>query len=135
MALFLVQIPLRMHFGTVKLFFPPCTSLQVSEVFNEVLKIISQPPVKDYVPYSWGSLVHVKKEHYKALSHYFVAQGILEHKGGEFSNKTLETLTFLHEEDEDKAATMSLIEIRVPKNQNERRYLGKNFFGLYHTSK
>ena len=99
-----------------------------------MLKIISQPPVKDYVPYSWGSLVHVKKEHYKALSHYFVAQGILEHKGGEFSNKTLETLTFLHEEDEDKAATMSLIEIRVPKNQNERRYLGKNFFGLYHTS-
>ena len=90
-----------------------------------MLKIISQPPVKDYVPYSWGSLVHVKKEHYKALSHYFVALGILEHKGGEFSNKTLETLQFLHEEDEDKAATMTLIEIRVPKNQNERRYLGK----------
>ena len=104
-------------------------------MYNEVLKIISQPPVKDYVPYSWGSLVHVKKEHYKALSHYFVALGILEHKGGEFSNKTLETLQFLHEEDEDKAATMTLIEIRVPKNQNERRYLGKNFFGLYHTSK
>lgn len=88
-----------------------------------MLKIISQPPVKDYVPYSWGSLVHVKKEHYKALAHYFVALGVLEHKA-EFSNKTLETLQFLHEEDEDKAATMTMIEIRVPKNQNERRYLG-----------
>ena len=92
-----------------------------------MLKIISQPPVKDYVPYSWGSLVHVKKEHYRALAHYFVAVGILDHKG-DFSNKTLETLQFLHEEDEDKAAT--LIEIRVPKNQNERRYLGKPGFGL-----
>lgn len=98
-----------------------CLLSQVSEVYGEVLKIISQPPVKDYVPFSWGSLVHVKKEHYRALAHYYVAVGILDHKG-EFSNKTLETLQFLHEEDEDKAAT--LIEIRVPKNQNERRYLG-----------
>ena len=84
--------------------------------------MISQPPVKDYVPFSWASLVHVKKEHYRALSHYCVAVGILDHKG-EFNNKTLETLQFLHEEDEDKVA--NLIEIRVPKNQNERRYLGK----------
>lgn len=94
----------------------------VSEVYSEVFKIISQPPVKDYVPFSWSALVHVKKEHYRSLAHYFIALGILDHKG-EFSNKTLETLQFLHEEDEDKAAT--LIEIRVPKNQNERRYLGK----------
>ena len=89
--------------------------------------MISQPPVKDYVPFSWASLVHVKKEHYRALAHYYVAVGILDHKG-EFSNKTLETLQFLHEEDEDKVA--NLIEIRVPKNQNERRYLG-NFLNQY----
>jgi len=94
----------------------------VSEVYAEVFKVISQPPVKDYVPFSWASLVHVKKEHYRALAHYYVAVGILDHKG-EFGNKTLETLQFLHEEDEDKVA--NLIEIRVPQNQNERRYLGK----------
>ena len=92
-------------------------------MYNDVFKIISQPPVKDYVPFSWASLVHVKKEHYRALAHYYVAVGILDHKG-EFSNTTLETLQFLHEEDDDKAAT--LIEIRVPKNQNERRYLGES---------
>lgn len=88
-----------------------------------MLNVISQPPVKDYVPMSWGSLVSVKKEHYKALAHYYVALGVLDHKG-DFSNKTSETLQFLHEEDEDdKGAT--LIEIRVPKNQHESRYLGK----------
>ena len=90
-----------------------------------MFKVISQPPVKDYVPFSWASLVHVKKEHYRALAHYYVAVGILDHKG-EFGNKTLETLQFLHEEDEDKVA--NLIEIRVPQNQNERRYLGTYLF-------
>lgn len=94
----------------------------VSEVYTEVFNVISQPPVKDYVPFSWASLVQVKKEHYKALAHFYVALAILD-SNGEFSNKTLETLQFLHEEEEDKAAT--LIEIRVPKNQNEKRYLGK----------
>ena len=42
---------------------------------------------------------------------------------GQFSDRTIETLQFLHETEEDKAAT--LIEIRVPKNQEEKRYLGK----------
>jgi len=43
---------------------------------------------------------------------------------GEFSERTIETLQFLHESEEDKAAT--LIEIRVPKNQEEKRYMGKS---------
>ena len=82
-------------------------------------------------------LVQVKKEHYKALAHFYVALAILD-SSGDFSNKTLETLQFLHEEEEDKAAT--LIEIRVPKNQNEKRYLGmlnryKRISGAYEIMK
>ena len=83
---------------------------------------MSDPPVKDYVPYSWVSLAHVKKEHYRALAHFYVAVGLLDHVG-DFSSKTTEVLQFLHEEEDDKAAT--LIEIRVPKHSNEKRYLGK----------
>ena len=117
--------PLSLHcFQYYSLCFDIFHIFQVSEVYAEVFKVISQPPVKDYVPFSWASLVHVKKEHYRALAHYYVAVGILDHKG-EFGNKTLETLQFLHEEDEDKVA--NLIEIRVPQNQNERRYLGRYF--------
>ena len=118
--MFSVPIHITIHTN----FHDCCYLLQVSEVYAEVFKVISQPPVKDYVPFSWASLVHVKKEHYRALAHYYVAVGILDHKG-EFGNKTLETLQFLHEEDEDKVA--NLIEIRVPQNQNERRYLGTYF--------
>ena len=85
---------------------------------------MSEPPVKDYAPYSWVSLAHVKKEHYRALAHFYVAVGLVDHTG-EFSPKTVETLQFLHEEAEDKAST--LIEIRVPKHSNEKRYLGRLF--------
>ena len=86
---------------------------------------MSEPPVKDYAPYSWVSLAHVKKEHYRALAHFYVAVGLVDHTG-DFSAKTIETLQFLHEEAEDKAST--LIEIRVPKHANEKRYLGTLIF-------
>jgi hypothetical protein len=93
-------------------------------VYGKVFSIMSEPPVKDYAPYSWVSLAHVKKEHYRALAHFYVAVGLVDHVG-EFSGKTIETLQFLHEEVEDKTA--ALIEIRVPKNANEKRYLGLYF--------
>lgn len=35
------------------------------------------PSVKDYVAHSWVSLATVKREHYRALSHYHVACGLL----------------------------------------------------------
>ena len=97
-------------------------TFQLSEVYGKVFSIMSEPPVKDYAPFSWVSLAHVKKEHYQALAHFYVAVGLVDHTG-EFTNKTIETLQFLHEEAEDKTAT--LIEIRVPKHANEKRYLGK----------
>ena len=97
-------------------------AFQLSEVYGKVFSIMSEPPVKDYAPFSWVSLAHVKKEHYQALAHFYVAVGLVDHTG-EFTNKTIETLQFLHEEAEDKTAT--LIEIRVPKHANEKRYLGK----------
>jgi hypothetical protein len=49
----------------------------VSEVYGKVFRIASQPPVKDYIPFSWVSLINVKKEHYKALAHFYVASGFL----------------------------------------------------------
>lgn len=102
---------------------------QVSEVYRKVHGIMSNPAVQSYVPSSWVSLVQVKKEHYRALAHFFVAVGLLENAHAHFSPKTMETLQFLHEEAEDKAAT--LIEIRVPKDQGERKYLGEGYIYIY----
>ncbi|XP_040569515.1 rhophilin-2-B isoform X3 [Lepeophtheirus salmonis] len=98
----------------------------VSEVFKKVSKIMSQPPVKDYVPYTWVSLSQVKKEYYSALAHYYVAIGLLDHKDDKLSKKTWETLQFLHEEeDKDNKNKSPIIEVRVPTNNQEKRLLGK----------
>ena len=48
--------------------------------------------MKDYVPYSWISLSQVKREHYKALAHFYVAVGLLEHHGDHFSTRAEELL-------------------------------------------
>ncbi|CAB4064964.1 Rhophilin-2-B,Rhophilin-2-A [Lepeophtheirus salmonis] len=94
----------------------------VSEVFKKVSKIMSQPPVKDYVPYTWVSLSQVKKEYYSALAHYYVAIGLLDHKDDKLSKKTWETLQFLHEEeDKDNKNKSPIIEVRVPTNNQEKK--------------
>uniref|UniRef100_A0A8C8BXN9 Rhophilin-1 n=1 Tax=Oncorhynchus tshawytscha TaxID=74940 RepID=A0A8C8BXN9_ONCTS len=43
-----------------------------------VLQTMSQPLVKDYVPFSWASMVQVKAEHFRALSHYYAAVALCD---------------------------------------------------------
>lgn len=64
---------------------PQCKSvlffLQVSQMYDETHKIMYTSPVKDYLPYSWVSMVMVKSQYYLALSHFYIATGLLEQKG------------------------------------------------------
>lgn len=54
---------------------------QVSAIYCIVHKVMTNSSVKDYVPYSWISLLLVKSEHYRALAHHYAAVGLLEHNG------------------------------------------------------
>lgn len=92
---------------------------KVSEVYQQVHRVISQPPVKDYVPFSWISLLRVKAEHYRALAHHYVGVGLLDH-AGPLSAKTSRLLEFLHVKDQDQMA-----DLRPPQNTEEKRQLGK----------
>lgn len=94
---------------------------QVADVYSKVHKCISTPPVKDYVPYSWISLVLVKAEHYRALSHYYVGVGLLDHLG-KLTPAINDTLQCIQITDQNKS---TLIEIRVPESIDEQRLLGK----------
>uniref|UniRef100_A0A671URX8 Rhophilin Rho GTPase binding protein 1 n=1 Tax=Sparus aurata TaxID=8175 RepID=A0A671URX8_SPAAU len=40
---------------------------------------MTQPLMKDYVPFSWASMVQVKSEHFRALSHYYTAVAHCNH--------------------------------------------------------
>lgn len=94
---------------------------QVAEVYTKVHKCISTPPVKDYVPYSWISLVLVKAQHYRALSHYYVAIGLLDHMDG-LTPAVKDTLRCIQIADQNKSMT---IDICVPHTRDEQQLLGK----------
>lgn len=51
---------------------------QVEEVYSLVHQTMTQTHVKDYVPFSWATMVHVKAEHFKALSHYYAAVALCD---------------------------------------------------------
>ncbi|XP_065442409.1 rhophilin-1 isoform X6 [Chrysemys picta bellii] len=51
---------------------------RVEEVYSLVHQTMTQAHVKDYVPFSWATMVHVKSEHFKALSHYYAAVALCD---------------------------------------------------------
>ncbi|XP_059579676.1 rhophilin-1 isoform X5 [Alligator mississippiensis] len=46
---------------------------RVEDVYSLVHQTMTQAHVKGYVPFSWTTMVHVKSEHFEALSHYYTA--------------------------------------------------------------
>ncbi|XP_039985644.1 rhophilin-1 isoform X1 [Xiphias gladius] len=52
---------------------------RVSDVYLLVQQTMTQPLMKDYVPFSWASMVQVKSEHFRALSHYYTAVALCDH--------------------------------------------------------
>ncbi|KAA8589346.1 hypothetical protein FQN60_012711 [Etheostoma spectabile] len=52
---------------------------RVSDVYMLVQQTMTQPLMKDYVPFSWASMVQVKSEHFRALSHYYAAVALCDH--------------------------------------------------------
>ncbi|XP_068581197.1 rhophilin-1 [Cebidichthys violaceus] len=52
---------------------------RVSDVYSLVQQTMTQPLMKDYVPFSWASMVQVKSEHFRALSHYYAAVALCDH--------------------------------------------------------
>ncbi|XP_020850926.1 rhophilin-1 isoform X1 [Phascolarctos cinereus] len=46
---------------------------RVEDVYSLVYQTMVQPPVRDYVPFSWTTMVNVKAKHFRGLSHYYAA--------------------------------------------------------------
>uniref|UniRef100_A0AAR2LIM4 Rhophilin, Rho GTPase binding protein 1 n=1 Tax=Pygocentrus nattereri TaxID=42514 RepID=A0AAR2LIM4_PYGNA len=54
---------------------------RVSDVYSLVLQAMSVPLLKDYVPFSWISVVQVKTQHFRALAHYYTAIALCDCTG------------------------------------------------------
>uniref|UniRef100_A0A3Q3JM47 Rhophilin, Rho GTPase binding protein 1 n=1 Tax=Monopterus albus TaxID=43700 RepID=A0A3Q3JM47_MONAL len=51
---------------------------RVSDMYLLVQQAMTQPLMKDYVPFSWASMIQVKSEHFRALSHFYAAAAFLQ---------------------------------------------------------
>lgn len=93
---------------------------QLSDCYNNVHELTLHQTVRDYIPYSWSSLVQVKREYYAGMAHYHAASGILHKEAENMSPTTKEVLQFLHVQ-----SIATQLDIRLPKDETERRLLGK----------
>lgn len=88
---------------------------QLSECYNNVNKLITNDMVRDYVPYSWTTLIQVKKEYYTGLAHYHAASGILHKDVGKLTSVMREALLNIYE---GQSEIISL------QNAEDKRLLG-----------
>lgn len=104
--------------------------LSINPFLSQVLKTISDPAVKGYVPASWISLVHIKADYYRACSHYHISEALLtlpcsikeeEHIG----MRVREALQYFHLPPSNNTTT---IDITVPSCRRERTILGMRRF-------
>ncbi|KAL2730333.1 rhophilin-2 isoform X3, partial [Vespula maculifrons] len=93
---------------------------QVAAVYNDVHALISREPVRDYVPETWISLILVKREHHLALAHKHLAAGLLDRPIADFRVETKLTLEHIQKSD-----GKTQLEVTVPRDDNERKLLGK----------
>eukprot|EP00062_Callorhinchus_milii_P015768 gi/632966360/ref/XP_007899375.1/ PREDICTED: rhophilin-1 [Callorhinchus milii] len=95
---------------------------RVADVYSLVYQTMTQPPVKDYVPFSWTTMVQVKSEYFKALSHYFAAIALCDHiMGAEDDESEHEKgLQQLHVSAPQGPSLLAIL-----RDQEERRKLGK----------
>ncbi|KAG1941859.1 rhophilin-1 [Pimephales promelas] len=98
---------------------------RVSDVYSLVLQAMSVPLLKDYVPFSWISMVQVKTHHFRALAHYYTAVALCDGSG-------------IPDEDDDEGGEVkALIQIhtRRPDKLNLRDTEDKRRLGKAHLRK
>ncbi|XP_067887519.1 rhophilin-1 isoform X4 [Heterodontus francisci] len=100
----------------------PSLNMLVADVYSLVYQTMTQAPVKDYVPFSWTTMVQVKSEYFKAVSHYFAAVALCDHTMGpdDEENEQVKALQQLHVMMPEGPSLITVL-----KDKEERRKLGK----------
>ncbi|CAH2286122.1 rhophilin-1 isoform X2 [Pelobates cultripes] len=95
---------------------------RVEDVYSLVYRTMTHPPVKDYVPFSWTTMVRVKAEHFKALSHFHAASALCDFTTASESEMVEHEKAFVqfHVTAPESPSISFLLQ-----DQEERRKLGK----------
>ncbi|XP_061027862.1 rhophilin-1 isoform X8 [Eubalaena glacialis] len=73
-----LQAPVAPHDCLAQLHLAQEAAQQVAAEYRLVHQTMTQPPVQDYVPFPWTTLVHVKAEYFRALAHYHAALALCD---------------------------------------------------------
>ncbi|XP_021544247.1 rhophilin-1 [Neomonachus schauinslandi] len=93
---------------------------QVAAEYRQVHRTMTQPPVRDYVPFPWTTLVHVKAEYFCALAHYHAAVALCDSPPAAEEDSPVLPQAFL-----GPPATSEPRGAVLLQEQEERRNLGK----------
>ncbi|XP_059972283.1 rhophilin-1 [Mesoplodon densirostris] len=115
----LLQAPVAPHDCLAQLHLAQ-EAAQVAAEYRLVHQTMAQPPVQDYVPFPWTTLVHVKAEYFRALAHYHAALALCD--GAPVAEVELPALEqiFLGLQASSEPQGPAL-----PQEQEDRRKLGK----------
>ncbi|XP_059983513.1 rhophilin-1 isoform X5 [Lagenorhynchus albirostris] len=116
----LLQAPVAPRDCLAQLHLAQEAAQQVAAEYRLVLQTMAQPPVQDYVPFPWTTLVHVKAEYFRALAHYHAALALCD--GAPVAEAELPALEqiFL-----GLPASSEPRGPALPQEQEDRRKLGK----------
>ncbi|XP_032465949.1 rhophilin-1 isoform X1 [Phocoena sinus] len=116
----LLQAPVAPHDCLAQLHLAQEAAQQVAAEYRLVHQTMAQPPVRDYVPFPWTTLVHVKAEYFRALAHYHAALALCD--GAPVAEAELPALEqiFLGLPPSSEPRGPAL-----PQEQEDRRKLGK----------
>ncbi|XP_018027107.1 rhophilin-2 isoform X2 [Hyalella azteca] len=104
-----------------------------SHEYTEVYDAMNVAVVREYVPASWITLVHIKSLYYKGRSHQHVAEALLCFTGDAqqepeddvgLSSRAQEILQYLHKPPEEGQSDTLFLDFTMPSNAKERTYLG-----------
>ncbi|XP_072168888.1 rhophilin-1-like isoform X1 [Diadema setosum] len=96
----------------------------VADMYTKVHKLMMQETVKDYIPYSWISMVLVKSQHFKARAHHYAAVAVVgPSKNQQDNDYDMETLLRLFPAMYNTNADKT--DVNPPQTWEERKRLGK----------
>ncbi|XP_035887370.1 rhophilin-1 isoform X4 [Phyllostomus discolor] len=92
---------------------------QVASEYERAHGAMARPPVQDYVPFAWTTLVRVKAEHFGALAHYHAATALCDGSPAEAELLALEQVFVGPPAPSEPRRPV------LPQEPEERRKLGK----------
>ncbi|XP_076807956.1 rhophilin-2-like [Clavelina lepadiformis] len=98
-------------------------AMKVSDKYSLTEKSFNVESVKTYVPYSWINMVQVKSHHYRALSHYYAALGLLDQHVAAEPVEISKLLSTLYVEVKDEGIPKPE---DAAKRKEDRKRLGKS---------